>query len=222
MVTARDKALINQVKIAALSLRRASIWVSSKIPLNVTDNFIFELYVLFRLILDLQSAYNVKYIPGSGVKKNNFAKNPAEKQGRPKFEIYEKPFRRLLWQICSGTEIVDKFGDSRAPDISFQTANSPDTPTYQDIEIIWDAKYKKTFRRKITHAEFSTFMHFINALNLRNKVKPNINLADLRYLVDNCLVTNGEKSTELDVSCADSGLKEVTSFYPGNTFSVRP
>lgn len=222
MATAHDKNLINQVRKSAALLRIAGSWVNSGLPLNLEDDFVFELYVLFRLIIDLGNTYEVKYDPGIGNKMNKFPQKPANKQGRPKFEVYRKSDGVLLWQICTGTKIADIHGKKRAPDISFQSAQASDTPSYSQIELIWDAKYRKNSGDAITDHEFSSFARWLEVMKLRNKTKPAINLNALSNLVGNCLLTNGAQCTEPDVECQRADLKEVTSFYPGKMFSVRP
>ncbi len=222
MATARDKNLISQVRNSAISLNRASIWVNSNLPLNITDDQVYELYMLFRLISDLMHNYEVRYVSGIGNKKYKFPRKPSNKFGRPRFEVHNKSNGRLLWQICAGTKVADKYGKERSPDISFQKYDSPESPSWQNIEMIWDAKFKKASGRRITHNEFSSFAHWVDVFNLRHSTKPTISFHNFTQLIGNCLVTNGAPSSELDNGCLDSDLKEVTSFYPGNIFSVRP
>jgi len=126
----------------------------------------------------------------------------------------------LLWQICAGTKVSDIENVDRAPDISFQKDGASDTPTYRDIEIIWDAKYRKNSMDRITHPELSAFAIWIDLLNLRNP--SHIRFNSLSSLAANCLITNGQVSTEPDRVLNKYRLKEVSSFYPGKTFGTRP
>lgn len=222
MATARDKDLIAQVRYSAAALRKASIWVNSKLPLDVTDNYLFECYILFRLILNLAHNYTIRFVPGAGGNRFNFPRSPANKNGWPRFDICAKSDGTLLLQICAGTKVSDIYGKERAPDISFQNADSPDAPSWKDVKIIWDGKYRKKSSDSITDHEFSSFSRWLEILRLRNKQKPPINLNNLTQLLGNCLVTNGVKCTEPDAECTRADLKEVTSFYPGKQFSVRP
>ncbi len=222
MATVRDKILVDQLRKSAKTLRRAASWAKSGLPLKLSDDFIFELYLLFELMIDLQKTYDVKYEPGKGNLTNQFPRKPANKTGRPKFEVYRKLDGSLLWQICAGTKIADINGDKRSPDISFQNANAPDEPCFKDIELIWDAKYRHDPNETIAHPELSAFAHWLEVLQLRNKTKPTIILHTLAQFVGNCLVTNGRECSEMDVECKRLDLKEVTSFYPGKIFSVRP
>lgn len=222
MATSNDMELIAQARQSARSLGVAASWVASRRPVKLADDFIFELYVLFTLIIALQEHYHINYFPGTGDKKDKFPRRPAMKKGRPKFYISDNPDGKLLWQICAGTQIADIYGVARAPDISFQNDKSSDTPCYRDVEIIWDAKYKKNSHNRITNAELSSFGRWIELLKLRKSKKPVIEMSNLQKLAANCLVTNGQESTEPDDERYRLDLKEVTFFYPGNSFQVRP
>jgi len=222
MATARDKDLIVQVGDSAAALHKASVWVNSKLPLNVTDNYLFEYYILLRLILNLAHNYTIRFVPGTGDNRFNFPRSPANKNGWPMFDICSKSDGILLLQICAGTKVSDIYGKERAPDISFQNAGSSDAPSWKDVKIIWDGKYRKKSSDSITDHEFSSFSRWLEILRLRNKQKPPINLNNLAQLLGNCLITNGVKSPELDAECTRADLKEVTSFYPGKQISVRP
>ena len=222
MATVYDKDLIARARQSARSLGVAASWVGSRRPVRLADDFLFELYVLFELIIDLQKHYYITYIPGSGRNKDRFPMKPAMKKGRPRFNVNINPDGKSLWQICAGTQIADIHGVARAPDISIQNAESPDVPCYKDVEIIWDAKHKKNSNNRITHTELSSFGRWIELLQLRNSQKPAIKMSHLQQLVANCLITNGQESTEPDDERYRLDLKEVTFFYPGNSFQVRP
>ena len=222
MAYSNDRRLIRQVKKSATALGNAALWANSGRPIHMSDDFIFELYILFELILDLKLSYKVVYNPGMGSNQNQFPRKPANKAGRPKFEIYSKEENKLLWQICSGTKITDIVNKERTPDISIQRGNASDTPTHNDVEIIWDAKFRNKNTDRITHSEFSAFVHWIDLFKLKTSSKPTIRLISFKNMVANCLITNGRKSTEPDSECNRQGLKEVVNFFPGAQFSVRP
>lgn len=222
MATARDKRIISQALSSAQALGVSASWTKSRRPLNLADDFLFELYILFELILDLKNRYKVTYILGQGTKQHQFPLKPANKEGRPRFEVHAKPDGKLLWQICAGTRIKDIHGVDRTPDISFQNANSPETPSYLDVQLIWDAKYKKNPSHRITHDEVSGFGRWLEILSLRYAVKPEIVLEKLGQLLANNLITNGLESTEPDEELTRLDMKEVTSFHPTSSFNVRP
>ncbi|MFC1980443.1 hypothetical protein ACFLVS_06375, partial [Chloroflexota bacterium] len=207
---------------SAQALGVSASWTKSRRPLNLADDFLFELYILFELILDLQNKYNITYIPGQGTKKHQFPLKPANKEGRPRFEVHTKSDGRLLWQICAGTRIRDIHDVDRTPDISFQNADSSETPSYHDVRLIWDAKYKKNPSHNITHADVSGFGRWLEILNLRNADKPEIVFLKLAQLLANNLITNGLGSNEPEAELTRLDMKEVTSFHPNSSFEVRP
>jgi len=207
---------------SARTLAEAATWAKSQLPLKVNDDFLYEIYILFELLHDLKNQYAIKYIEGRGDTRHHFPRKPALKSGRPRFEVLDKRSQHTLWQICAGTRIADIHGKDRAPDLSFQSPDAGDAPGYTEVIMIWDAKYKTDDRTRITMAELSEFGWWLEVLQLRGTAKPAINLSNLVLLVSNCLITNGDKSTEPDAECLRLDLKEVHSFYPGKMFAVRP
>ncbi len=114
-------------------------------------------------------------------------------------------------------------GIKRAPDISFQTDTSPDNPDFNHLLLIWDAKYRKNKESRITHPEVSEFGRWLEVFKLRGVHNPPINLAKLSKLAANCLITNGNASTEPDIECKRLWMKEVANFHPNSSeFSVKP
>lgn len=220
MANSNNRALIDRTRIAAKKLGVAGIWAQSKLPVNIAEDFIYEMYVLFRLINDLSKHYMIRYDYGSSKHQDAFPRKSAKKEGRPKFEIFDKTNLKL--QICAGTKIKDIVGKFRSPDISFQKGSASDKPTYKDIELIWDAKYRKKVGDKITEKDFSSFSRWLELLQLRNQIKPGIKMNDLKELKGNCLVTNGKRSTENDEERRRSDIKEVENFAPNEIFNVRP
>lgn len=222
MATVRDKRIINQTIRSAKSLGVAASWVKSGRPINLAHDFLFELYILFELILNVKNHNKVIYISGTGGKKDQFPRKPANKKGRPRFHICNKSDGIILWQICAGTRIKDIHNKNRSPDISFQFASASETPSYRDVKLIWDAKYRNDNSNRITHSELAKFAHFIELLDLRGKKKPGIPFTNFKKLRANCLITNGRESTEPDAELSRLDMKEVYSFYPGKSFAVRP
>jgi hypothetical protein len=221
MAIATDRELISRTKESARALNVAARWVNSNRPLRLSDDFLFELFVLFELILDLKKQYRIKYLEGKGNKINQFPRSPALKQDRPRFEVYDTN-GNILWQICPGTKISDIHGRERAPDISFQIATSPDNPQYKHVILIWDAKYRTNSDHRITDAELSEFARMIEVFLLRKSPKPSIQFSKLANLQAHCLFTNGLDTTEPDAERNRLDLKEVYHFYPDQTFVVRP
>ena len=222
MAYSDDRKLMLRTKRAARALGIAATWVNSGQPVNISTDFIYELYILFELILQLSRFYKIKYNPGVGKNQHCFPKKPANKAGRPNFEVYSRHTRSLIWQICAGTKIVDKVNMKRAPDISFQKGSASDLPTFDDVELIWDAKYKSDSNTRITHKEISEFARWIDTLELRMTVIANLQLSQFHRMTANCLITNGKESTEPNAERIRCNLKEVMKFFPDKQFRVFP
>jgi hypothetical protein len=208
-----------------VNLRLAARWAISGNAVDLPNDFIYETYVFLQLLKDCKRSYQIRYVPGSGKPMHAFPKKPSPKAGRPRFELLDKTSRRVVWQLCAGTKISDIVGDERAPDVSLQSPGAPDRPAAVDVHMIWDAKYKKKDRkgsRRITSHDFSEFARWIELFDLRSKASPKIALQDLRSMIGNCLVTNGETSTEKDAELVRTKVREAAGMYPGSSPFVRP
>ena len=221
MAYAQDLTLINDVQIAASRLGVASRW-SSGTPVQVEDDFLFEMHLLFRVLTALEANYSVTYVPGTGSTTHEFPKKPASKAGKPRFNVKDKNNGSRCFQICAGTTARDESGRPRGLDLSIQDANAPDDPDYQHVLQIFDAKYRKNSNDRITHAEFAAFAHWVETFGLRNTPSAGLNLGTLNDLDANCLVTNGRHSTETDNECQRVTIKEIARFYPNVNHQSRP
>jgi hypothetical protein len=63
---ARPSRLLADVRSAARSLGVAAAWARSRKPLRVEEDFIYEMYLLFRVVEDLSARYRILYYPGNG------------------------------------------------------------------------------------------------------------------------------------------------------------
>lgn len=225
MAIGDKRALIDAIDRAANSLRRASRWNGSGRIVSIQDarNYIFEFYCFLRIVRALSHSYFMEYVPGSGDTVDCFPRNPANKSGRPRYNVRSRDgARKTLWQLCAGTRIRDIHNELRAPDVSLQTAAAPDDPTHRDVAIIWDAKYRGDHSSAISDADFSRFTRLIDLLGLRSRRVPAIQLGPLAELAEHTLVTNGEFSTEPEAELVRAGFREARRFFPGKTFSTRP
>ena len=218
---ATDKDLIRAVQTAASSLGVTSKWSTGK-SLSVADSFLLEMYLLFTIVRDLQTKYYVEYVPGSGSKKHCFPQSPSAKAERPKFLVKASPTGPVLFQMCAGTTADDLNGHPRALDISIQSAGASDIPMHTDVLQIFDAKYRKTFSKRLSHHEFSEFARWIELFGLRAGGTAGLTFSSISEFDANCLVTNGQPSTELDVECNRTGLREITNFHPKMAYGSRP
>lgn len=214
---ASDSELIGQVSKSAEKLAVASTW-NGHLALDPPNDFVFELYVLFRMLVDLQTNYSIEFVPG--VKKATFPRKPAPKKGWPKF-VLKKDGKRIA-QICAGTQIQDLNGSLTAPDISVQAPDSPESPTFHHVMQILDAKHKSKVSKRITSPEFSEFQRWVELFNLRSKLGAMLKFDQLTVMAGNCLITNGNHSTEPNAERIRVNVKEVYGFSPKSTAKLKP
>lgn len=216
-----DSDLMREVKDAGAKLTKASLW-STKTPLDVENSFLLEMYLLFLLCDDLQANYTVEYVKGASPNEHTFPQGPANKAGWPKFVIKDSSSGQVLFQICAGTRASDINGTNRALDVSIQAGTAGDNPGPDDVLQIFDAKYRSKTLDRISKHEFSEFVRWVELFNLRGAGTPGLTLNLLGALDANCLVTNGEPSTEPDAECVRTNIREVTKFHPNETLTHRP
>lgn len=219
-----DELLLDAARGLASALKKASCWPTSRKVFDLENDGLYELYCLLRAVrvLRMGAAYALTYYPGSGPTMHSFPRAPARKAGRPRFEIRDRKGGGLLWQLCYGTAIRDRHGHDRHPDISFQNGTASDEPTHNDIVMMWDAKYRTDRADRISEQDVATFYMWVDSLGLNARAVPNIDLAELEYLLGNTLVTNGNPSTEKDDLLRSRNMRECWNFYPGSDAEVRP
>ena len=216
-----DTDLMREVKDAGAKLTKASRW-STKTPLDVENSFLLEMYLLFLLCDDLLANYTIVYEKGLPPTEHCFPQSPANKAGRPKFVVKDASTGDILFQLCAGTNARDIHNRNHAVDVSIQTGLASDNPGPDQILQIFDAKYRHNSTDRISGQEFSKFVHWVELFNLRGAGLPGLALSGVTELNANCLVTNGQPSTELDAECHRTSVREVTSFHPNEKPAFRP
>lgn len=189
-------------------LREASIWHRSESILaeveienqcDASGDFIYELYCLFRIIKDLSIKYRIRIVKGSGLRRFKFPRKPAPKLGWPRFEVLDVLTNEVLLQVCAGTFIKSEaIGENRAPDISFQSAKSPEEPTESDVFCIYDAKFNEGRKKsKLSESEYAKVLMMVSDLRLNTGIPITLPV-DFQHLTSmdaNCAITNGEAWT---------------------------
>lgn len=221
MAYADDAALISEVQQSAQRLNVAATWASGKV-FDVQKDFLYEMYLLFKVVNALSAHYSLVYEPGVGKNIHAFPRKPAAKAGRPRFSIKDTASGPVRYQLCAGTTVRDFHGHSRGLDLSIQSAASPDDPGPNDVIQIFDAKYRMNLDDRIAHGEFSEFSRWIELFNLRGVNTPGLNFGSLPEMDANCLITNGKYSTECDAECVRTSIREISQFYPALTYQCRP
>lgn len=220
---ASDKKLLAKVRAAANSIRAASAWKKSKYAVNISDDFLYEMYVLGEILLDLRKKYVVDYDQGKGKKKDLFPRSPAHKAGRPKFLVRDRASGDLLWQVCAGTKVEDKEGNEHGLDISLQTNDSPESnPGYAHALVAWECKFKEDPTTRVSKDEYERFAGWVRRLDLVPSKCPTTLLPGLSALNGNTVVTNGKESTYTDSSRGNDSVCEVSGFYPGKSHKAYP
>lgn len=216
-----DTDLMREVKDAGAKLTKAAFW-STKTPLDVENSFLLEMYLLFLLCDDLQANYTIQYVKGTPPKEHTFPQGPANKVGWPKFVVKDASSGKILFQICAGTRASDIHGTNHAMDVSIQVGTAGDSPGPDDILQIFDAKYRSKATDRISKHEFSEFVRWVELFKLRGAGTAGLLFEAQTGLDANCLVTNGESSTEPDDECNRTSVREVTNFHPSETPNYRP
>ena len=219
-----ERDLLDAARGLGHSLSQAAVWPNTGDVFEVKDDGVYELYCLARLVEALLGAgdYELRYVAGTGALRNIFAKAPANKTGRPRFDVVSNATGATLFQICHGTAIRDVDGVSRHPDISFQKGNATDDPDFSEVVMIWDAKFRVAETRRLTHSEVSYFILWAETLQTTNVPDNTVLLGALQGLHGNTLITNGRFSTETNDLLQRKDVQECEGFWGTSNGNVRP
>ena len=218
MAAATNQVLINSVQQAAKAAGVAATWATSGAALNVRDSFLYEMHVLLEIADLLAGAWKLDYVAGTGAKAHEFPKGPADKTGRPRFNLVNAG-GGVDYQLCGGTRVTDSHNVGRAIDVSLQVGSAGDAPTNADLVRAYDAKYRSDPADQISHPEVSEFGKWIELFLLRGANPP---IPALSHLDAHCVISNGAFSTEPDSVLTHLNIKEVQTFFPGNAGTARP
>lgn len=213
----------------AETLSKASKWSNSEeaiINIDKAENeerkkeYIYEFYCILKILIDLSSNYNLEIQNNS--KNNVFPKAPAAKKNYPFFVAKDKISGKVLFQICMGVDISGLADETSAPDISFQHSETNLTPTYKDVIMIFDAKFKHKLTAKVSDTEFYKVHGMIVNLSCQDaeKKSKSIIFDKLSGLNGNCLLSNGNAFKTNPQHHKLFRLKEVVHFDEGKQFKV--
>jgi hypothetical protein len=218
--------MVNEIREYANRLKDAAKWHSSgeaisQIQKDNKKDYVYEIYVYFRVLADLKKNYTLLYCPGAN-DNHYFPKKAGNKRNFPHFEIYEEGSADPKFQICAGTKVSSPFkSETRAPDISFQKGDASNEPCQEDVLMIFDAKHKLNEDSKLPSDEVDVFIRATQLYKLDEKDLPNILFNELYELKGNCIITNAKAHSVDDAYVKNNKIKEVENFKPGRNFNVK-
>ena len=222
---------LKEIKKYALALRKASRWINSNQTIahvQTSNNeetkreYIYEFYCFLRVLKDLKANYDLELIPGEkhGVL---FPKAPGLKKNYPYFSVKSKKKGKERFQLCTGIKIVGWAGESSAPDISFLNKKTGKTPSFNDVFMIYDAKFKHNESKKVSDSEFSKVCYMIKNLDCETPLKKKIKFHEFigdKDINGNCLLTNGFAFKENEDHHKFFNIKEAEQFDINKTTNV--
>jgi hypothetical protein len=228
------QTVLAQVTDYANALESAAIWhnskesidrVKHKLKISNGDDYIYEFYCYVRVLSDLTHNYTVRFVPGTGKNRMNFPQGPSNKKGRPLFILQDKTTGEPLYQVCSGTNIMTMFPPmTAAPDISFQKHDASDNPTYNDVVLLFDAKYNRagSAKVKVSQGQLGEVTNMITHLQLATTPSVVLNFVSLAGFIRNCLLTNGNAHSDNKAQHDYFNLSEVEGFTVSQAFKIVP
>jgi hypothetical protein len=228
--------LLEKINQYVKKLAEASVWSGSKesIPFvseldeETSQFYIYEFYCYIRIVEDLKNVeeYQLEYIPGSGEFLHKFPKAPADKKGKPRFNVLNKN-EELICHVCAGTKVKGYGGVNFHPDISFQNGKEEEgeDPDYKHLIMIHDAKFQQKPGSTLRKDEVFKFAEIVRIydLNLNNNSRSiNVKFNKLKGLEGNCLLTNVKGHPQIAVYLKSVGIKEVVEFCEGKPVKVIP
>ncbi len=185
---------------------------SSKKP---AAHFLFEVKVVWCLLARLANdQWSIEPVPRGG--RFVYAMSPAAKRNVSYFMIR---YGTDSYHLVHGAQIDDAHGEPRAPDISLQSKDGREQPTYEHVLAIWDAKLKGTTgaptNKRVTDAEFARFAKVREWLRVPRPGDPRDILASWPAAFQvSAIITNGQPPSEPDsvfLECSVSVVKEFQS-----------
>jgi hypothetical protein len=211
--------LARSIKNYAKRLDSAARWHKSKLAVSHAlssdeeGDYVYEFFVLLSILDNLTKSYKLRYKPDP-FNRHHFPKASASKRNYPYFTAHQSGDDQETFQICPGTEVVNKFGHSIHPDISFQKAKTGENPTSVDLIMIIDAKHKLDEATRITGDDVKVFAIDVKNFEIPNHVYSISFVAPLD-VIDKCaIVTNAKPHLDSDGMLAEYGCIIIYDFYP--------
>jgi hypothetical protein len=175
--------------------------------------FLFEIVVLIELLQVLVKAGSVSCVRRNG--SIALARAPASKQNKSYFVC---TIDNAQFDLLPGIDIDDRIGTTQAPDFALHD-HVPDsqTPTYQCVRAIWDAKLRGTTGAidgdPIGKSEFAVFLLMMDLLSVPRPGAP----ADVLSFWNNAfevssLISNGRAPHQATDLLLEKGMSVTEQF----------
>lgn len=179
-------------------------------------SFLFEIHVVVAMLRGLQDrGWTVRMLPEASSMR--LARAPAPKSRASYFHISRDDHE---FHVTHGTQVHDRHGEPRAPDISLQRECSGENPTFEHVLAIWDAKLRgstgRPDHRRISDAEFRSFAMLRDWLD---PPRPGDDpLSDWPPAFTVCaLITNGRRPSEPTSVMLEARVSIVEHFQDKDT-----
>lgn len=218
-------SLVSRTEELSKHLKEALQLLPSDDPMGLDEkgrpeaSFLFEMVVLHALVVELKArGWTVEAVPRNG--KHRFPRGPALKANHSWIRLERDGTK---WQLVHGTQIRDRFGKPRAPDLSLQKGDAPLDPEAKHVVAIWDAKLRGESEAaqgaSISDGEFRSFLSVLYWLNVPEPGDPaEAPLASFPPAFEvRGLITNGKRPTEPDALFLHEGVGVTEHFATANT-----
>lgn len=166
---------LDQIRKYAELLSKAAKWHSSGDQIldivamkdgDKKKEYIYEFYCFLRIIRDLKKNYKIEIQNAKG--NIAFPKAPASKKNYPYFVVKDKLTNKLLFEICTSIDIKGLANETSAPDISFLHPMDNMEPTYKDVFMLFDAKFKHKLSTNVHESEFNKVAAMVTNLDTKD------------------------------------------------------
>jgi hypothetical protein len=220
--------LYKEISDYALRLKSAAKWYSSGQAVDHVfhrgkddeSDYVYEFYVLMTLLANLSINYVLGYQSDpKGL--HVFPKGHSKKNNYPFFKAYSSLNNlELKFQICPGSQVLNKYHHHVHPDISFQKPSAGMTPTGKDIILVVDSKHKKRPDSRVTTDDVKVFAKDLEDFEVESssyevKFAPPLDVID-----KSAIITNGKPHMDSDAMLADLGFVVLFNFYPGKNAEI--
>lgn len=186
---------------------------------NRATDVVFEVYVDLCVLLEIRDAgwtIAVQNQPGG----NNALRIPMKPGAKANFPYFKASRNGSVFQVCFGTNLACKTGDTYAPDISFQHGAASLTPTFMDLEFCFDQKYSE--KAKLSRDVVVAFGGYVNTLCAKNaKTKLAPFKSKSVFVNRHSIVTNTKQCSLASAALVSFGITEISVFYPQSVAPVR-